>query len=614
MTTSSRNGAKPQEAPVNAPSASDIVGKVNKLELATTELRDRMEEDYKLYRLESEEADEGYRNYFSNEPQTFAKKVISILIDSDLLIRFPIHGKGKPNRARDDLKERFILGCLKSADQYLKDQVLPLLKDQLAFFVTLRGMVCGRVMLIKESEELTRVEIMPWDPRHTYYGVGPKGITWACYKMSKTREEIEEEFGHDVDFSGTSSTLDRENSGIDLYDYYDRNINCLVMGSQYLKEPWNHGVGVPPVFIGVAGASPPIRSLLAGSTIKDFGESIYQSVRDIYPRFNKTMATMYTLVGRSAKVPVVVESPDGQKKLELDIWAEGSEIDTRTGDKIIPLDLLNMAKDTGAFLGQVAGELQRGSFSHTVYGDLQFQLSGFAINTLRLGMGSTLQPSATAIENGYGQIARLLCRQIATGHYADLTLDGYTYSGEYFEETYQSDNFVGNESPEITLKLKLPQDEAQKFALAEMARRGPNPMLPDVEIWDKMLGYQNVDDIKAGLREQMAESATPVAMLYSMVQDLNSRGRDDLAYIYWIELMKLVSSATPTPAQPPSPGSPASPIGTDPRLLPNAMAGKPPPTPLPQGTLLPTAPQTPRPGAGSSPMDERLARIGLFPP
>ena len=44
---------------------------------STEPLRQRMQDDHALYRLEPYDAGEGYQSYTSNEPQTYAEKVIS---------------------------------------------------------------------------------------------------------------------------------------------------------------------------------------------------------------------------------------------------------------------------------------------------------------------------------------------------------------------------------------------------------------------------------------------------------------------------------------------------------------------------------------------------------
>lgn len=70
-----------------------------------------------------------------------------------------------------------------------------------------------------------------------------------------------------------------------------------------------------------------------------------------------------------------------------------------------------MSKEAGAFMGMVSGEMQRGGLPHSIYGQLEFQLSGFAINTLRQGVETVLVPRLQALEKSYRAIFQLLCDQ-----------------------------------------------------------------------------------------------------------------------------------------------------------------------------------------------------------
>ena len=88
--------------------------------------------------------------------------------------------------------------------------------------------------------------------------------------------------------------------------------------------------------------------------------------------------------------------------------------------------------------------------------------------------------------------------------------------------------------------------------------------------------------------------------MYSLLAATENRGRSDLAQFYYGELLHILRTkererqqADMQAMQPPLPGTPPT---TDPRAMPNAMMGVPPPIPTPpQGTV---APNTPRPGAG----------------
>jgi len=139
------------------------------------------------------------------------------------------------------------------------------------------------------------------------------------------------------------------------------------------------------------------------------------------------------------------------------------------------------------------------------------------------------------------------------------------------------------------------------MSMAQMAREGQSPLLPDLFIRDKILGLQDGDLVDDAIKEQQAERTLPEATLYTLLSASENRGRDDLAQFYYGELLHILrqkemerQQAQQAMQQPQAPEG-ATPPTADPRVMPNAMMGVPPPTPTPpQGTV---APETPRPNA-----------------
>ena len=395
----------------------DIIGLVDSHYDSTEPLRSRMDKDHQLYRLDPYDAGDGFQSYTSNEPQTYADKIISWLSDADLIVRIPPAGNPRNSREINNDKERFVIGALKAANERLRRKLVPNLQSQLSWYMTLRGWYAGRALLVKEDEDTTYIDITPWDPMHTYWGTDSDGLAWACYKVKKTRTEIEHQYGMKL---GDERT---DEDGIDVYDFYDREDNFVVIRNRFIKKRTRHTpedkskCGNVPVFIGPVGSNPLIQSLEWSSiedTVEDYGESVFKSTRELYDKHNFMMSVMLEMTARSRKQGLKIMSRDGTKTLEEDPYKEGTEISLAQGEDISPLGLMEVAKETGAYMGLVSGEMQRGSIPHSVYGELQFQLSGFAINTLRQGVESVLSPRVIAMEQAYLQICNLLCDQYSS--------------------------------------------------------------------------------------------------------------------------------------------------------------------------------------------------------
>ena len=605
----------------------DIVDLVESHYDATEPLRQRMQDDHALYRLEPYDAGEGYQSYTSNEPQTYAEKIISWIAGADMTVRIPHDGADADLREKNDLKERFLIGIEKSANERLCKMMLPELRDQLAWYSAIRGWYAGRALLAKREDGSTYVDITPWDPLHTYWGVGPEGLEWACYKMPKTKDQIFSQYNVKIDWE-TSHTID----GIEVYDFYDKEMNTILIynGSKttplirVVKKQTPHGADHVPVFLGPIGANPYVVALSQSTmqdTIADVGESVFRSTRDLYPKHNLMMSTMLELTARSRRQGLIVRSRDGTKSLDEDPYLEGSEISLAQNENVEPLGLLEMAKETGAFMTLVSGEMQRGSLPYSVYGELPFQLSGFAINTLRQGVETVVNKYLRSVEKAYQMIFNLISDQYEGGSYKAMELSGMDRNRTYFSEEISTDMIKDTGQPVVTLVGQLPQDDMTRYSMAQIAREGPTPLLSDRAIRDRILALQDADQMEDAINEQMAERTLPEAALWTLLRSSERQGREDLAQFYLGELMTLLMEkrkvaeqrATPTPPIGPPPdqmGTPPPPMGggplmeppmggppgLPPEVMPEAMMGVPPPTPTPQaGPLVP--PGTPRPGA-----------------
>ena len=607
------NGSRPAGVELSPLDPAAISQMVETQDAQTADLRLRMESDYGLYLLEAPPQEEGYTKFTSNEPQVFADKILSWLANANLVIRFPLGQKPREHRERDDRKEQFIQGLLKWVDENLADLALPGLREQLSFFIVLRGLFAGRALFIKTGDGTTKLEVMPWDPLYTYWGMGKDGLVWACYKMRRTGLELRDEYGVD---------LGDNDEGYEVLDYYNRYQNALIHEGRCLVAPQMHYAGRVPVFLGAVASAPPIMrrdSVDRAGPTKHYGESIYKPLRNTYRTFNETMGYYATLVRLSVEQGLILYSPTGAKKLKGgDPRRAHTVLSLATTDKLVEMPMMEMSREAGAFVGQVSGEMQRGSLSHTSYGDLQFAISGIALSLLRQGNDAAIQPRVKALENAYSQIIRMLCQQYATGGFAPVDLRGSTQRKGWFADSYSEVDAQDSQrrplAPVIKIVPVLPQDDAAKFAMAQMARGGKTPLLPHREILDKVLEYQNVDAVLDMIKEEQGEQLSPLAALATLIEALKKQERWDLAGYYERDLERMMQEQQAAPPAPPTGGlgkAPVGPPGLAPSVLPGAMMGMPPPVPVPQGELPLRPPGAPRPGALSE--QGRLARMGMVP-
>lgn len=600
--------------PTQESKAAEIIKLVEDHEVATQGRRDRFESDYGLYLLDEQmpadpddrpDSNEGFRIYTTNEPMTFADKIISWLSTAAINIRTPAHDTLQGQREIDDIAERFLIGCFDAADDRLLNILQPPVQDTESFYAVVRGWLCGRVLLRKDKDGKTFVDITPWDPLHTFWGVGENGLTWACFRSKKSRADIKAIFGKTV--PGTDS----EKSSFTVYDYYAPGENTVVMeGSVTLKKTQKIGGNSVAAVIVPVPTNPQIHSLGRDDDETNYGESVFKANRELYKFHNLIMSVMLELVSRSRKPPLDVHSRSGDKTLDEDPYQEGSTISTADGEWVRAIEGLEMTRDVGPFLGIVAGEVQRGSLPHSIFGELQFQLSGFAISTLRQGIDSVVQPRIKALRNFYRQASVLLRDQYTSGVFESLRVTGITRQRKFFDEEIDPEKVDQAGIPRIDVKGLLPEDDQSKVVFAQMAREGETPLLSDDYLRSEVLAIQDSDLMDDQIKSQLAERGLPEAQLWVLMKAAEDRGEHEIAQFYFQQLVQIMFQKMMMGMAPPGMAPGAGPPGmapgagptngagptAPPSVMPNAMMGANPPLPTPQaGPLVP--PGQPRPGA-----------------
>ena len=157
--------------PTNINDPDEIIRAVGRQEEQTLPLRDRMEGDYRLYRLEPfQEVDgygqpvEGFRSYTSNAPQVYADKVIQWIARAEFGIRIPQADRTRAQRAMDALKEKWTWGLMRSVDRRIQQRMEPPMRDLTAFHNVVRGIVAGRWLMMNTASGETVVDMTPWGP------------------------------------------------------------------------------------------------------------------------------------------------------------------------------------------------------------------------------------------------------------------------------------------------------------------------------------------------------------------------------------------------------------------------------------------------------------------
>ncbi len=220
-------------------SEDDILGIIGeyKENTAFTDLRDRIENDYNLWRLEPYQLGkkDEYENYTTNEPRTLANKTMEVLSSAPMQAEIPLQLSDEDERKRKSNTERFYYGIINLANSRLQATLQPSIQDQLAFFATLRGWLAVRAYFRKTKNGETVPDIVPWDILNTRWALGADGLLWAYRMRPISKEQAKAEYGINIS-GGRVGRVAAKPSSI-LYDFWDDEINAIFVDTTLVKLP-----------------------------------------------------------------------------------------------------------------------------------------------------------------------------------------------------------------------------------------------------------------------------------------------------------------------------------------------------------------------------------------
>ena len=284
----------------------------------------------------------------------------------------------------------------------------------------------------------------------------------------------------------------------------------------------------------------------------------------------------------------------------------------RADEELIVYDFIKAASDIGPYATLVNGEMQRGGFPVIMFGETPATISGFAMNTLKSGVGDRVLPDSQSISTALKQISNLWVDHFVTGAFGSLELSGQGRNRRWFAARISPQSIIDLPEVEIMLRPQLPEDMPGKIQMAIQLRQpgaDGRPLGSDYRIREEVLEWQDSDLEDDAIWEQMA-SQNPLVQAQRTMDALAKRGDEHGAKAWMIQFqmamnqfiqMAVQSGVTPDVLSAPAPNTnDGQPNSFTPQVLPNALQGIQPPTPgidTPFQTAPNQLPGTPRPGA-----------------
>ena len=613
---------------------------------------DRMDDDYKSYRMEpfvpdTREGIEPEDAYTSNEQRTLADKIEAIISGSEIIIRVPDEASDLSQRQSNDNLERLCYGMLRNADKRLHKQGQPSIIPQLAWFSTVRGgFVALRAFLRKDAYGRTIEDILPLDPRQLVIEWGDNGIHCAAYRVTKTRRQIREKYPK---FKFGDGREDGDETEVEVcYDYYyeDQELfyNGLLVDKQWAEKPQMlYGVLDFPIKAVIIGAQPRLASVSQSGekvnfsdTVRDFGESVFASNRAINNSYNRLMSYAMTQTAQAADPPYMSESLSGDWEPDSTPFAKGAATKATTADeqKVVTLSTPDLRRDTQNLLAAMRQHITQGALPEQAYGILPAPLSSLALKQLGNNLEQKVYPRLYAVQSVIQYALEDMVMQFETGAYMPITVRGKRFDRVPVSGPVTPDDLVGHGMTEITMEPHFPEDENDRWQRANLAitpNANGQSLAPVKYARTKILKIADSDLMQNEVFEEMARVSDPIAAALQSFEAAQRAGDQALA-ARWFDKMKQmtimewvqVNQATmglyqmmtgqgpQTPGQPQQPAmNGQQPQGQVPAANPNGV----PPTFSPQANASPSPEAgfnttAPRPG-GMTPENQRLAAVGL---
>lgn len=551
-------------------------------DVVQTQLRKRWEADFDLARSKPYDAGKNYFSYTSNAAENLKNKSIGMLSEAKLTIRVPDDTLQKEEVENANNIERFHYGVIGINDDRFNEQDQPSLHDQMCWNAIYRGAVVTRDYVQKEKDGTTFPEIRVWDIYNVSYGKGKRGLKWAAYERTASKEEIKDLY--DIDIGKGEGTI---------IDFWDEKNNGIIVENQWGKKLEPHGLDYCPVYIIRVGAMPPIHQVNYQYTEKHRGESIFAAIRGIMPLLNKSLSDYLTIARRGVKPPMGYWSAGGQKNFDEDIWAveHGIGVPLDLDDKIAPLIEPTTSGDAKEMISFIMGEVQRGGISHIAQGELGFRLSGFAINQLQAALSTIITPFVKCLQRAYLVSLYSLQKQYRKGGWKAVEVRGRTSKNQPFgvpQPMKIKPSDLEDWRPEVTLTPVYPKDDAQRYQLARLATEGEIPLLSVKTAQEDIIGVQDTQLEAEKIAAQWADML-PIIRLWSAFKAALADGDMDKAYNIVAELQRLMAAMAPKAApgrgggmggglegmsmESPGVGIPPGETGMSPEVMPSEMMG-----------------------------------------
>jgi|TARA_Y100000310_G_scaffold199357_1_gene199344 hypothetical protein len=446
--------------------------KITQCQGNTKALRDRFEDDYESWRLQSFEipTEEGkWDNFTTNTPAVHGNKLMNLLADADVKLWIEIADEGQRDRKTISSTEKLAIGAIELADSLLTSTPESVsTQSALAWDAAILGWTALRFYIYEEDDAIIP-DIAVWSLLNTHWISGSKGLLWASYKRYGNKYQLEEEYKGSI-------TVEEDQFGrVEVYNVWDTEEEGTFIGGEWVKPPEKHGLNYIPVLIRPVGATRLFQSGRHHDTMVDVGMNAFANNRNLFKTESRLLSYNLTRAGMLAKTPNIIEFDRDKSPLPDDIELNPSYkgsivfLDAAKGQRFVQQLPPPSGHDINQMTSQVLGMESLGFISPISFGQINQALPAQGIDILHHAAMDIVKPFKANIEANFKWIAEETVRQYKHGEFGSFDLAGRDRNNKKFTVTVKPDDINDNWRFESELVLDLLRDKAALLGMVIQA-------------------------------------------------------------------------------------------------------------------------------------------------
>lgn len=471
-------------------------------------LHDRMDSDRQLVELAQyalkDVNDKNVPNSISvtlNDPAVFAANVESSLSNASEQVVVESDSKDLDTAYIEDL----VRASLASANSRLvksgRFPLNPFFDQQMCR----RGRGAARCLFrMDEKTGQLITDIVPWDTRYVYYGMGADGLDWVAYETTKTKDQIEsEQWARDKEFTIT------EKEALVL-DIWDKEHNEVYVDDKQVferKQPY----GYVPVCFQIV----PMGSMLADKDSLAYqGESIFFLIRDLIPELNRLVSIIQSLNMKALDNALLWKSQEGIEATpprHKDLTRPGSVTPADIGGGAEPVNYGELKRSAYLLHTMIETRIQRGSLSSIDLGTLSFQLSAVALIEIGEGRDQVFLPRLGSRGLLNQQLSEMIIDQIQKTDATSVEIGSRGHKRLFDVRKLQGEYDIA-----FKYFIKSPKVDVARFSMATAAGH----LIPDKAKRRDILQREDPEEDERQLRWEEAERLSPAIKMNRTIMSL----------------------------------------------------------------------------------------------